>query len=252
MKILVTSDWHGDWVSGGFERHDEVFKAVDETERVAFEEEVDLYLMLGDLTDPDVNLPLAHRTIARSVEVHRRLENGRDGAHRSIEDLWVVGNHDVVEDGRGSHTLMALEKAGATVDARPTMHEYVEDDRRSIWVMTLPYPSMTEKYDPIESLKLMRRQLDPKDTVIIAGHMTKIPSFEPGSESGEMARGREMIFPVDAAVELFGDRVVLLNGHYHKQQAVRRKPSDVLVPGALIRCTHGEEHHMPGYLILEV
>jgi hypothetical protein len=77
-----------------------------------------------------------------------------------------------------------------------------------------------------------------------------VPGIEPGSETREMPRGREVRYPVEAIRERWGDRAVMLNGHYHR--AYHRAESPVVVPGSLERLTRGEARNEPGCLILEV
>lgn len=240
MKVLLVSDLHLDWVTGGVERFAEVSAAVDQTVHHAIEAKVDMYAFLGDLTDPDVDSPLAHRAIAEAVRQYKRLE------YAGIPSRWLVGNHDVIEDGRGSHTLMALQKAGAFVISQPSNE--VHDGVEFIW---LPYPSMTERYDPAAFVE--KAALPGMRAYFVAGHMTRVHGVGAGSETHDMSRGRDIEFPIAAASKIRGRgqpgaKLVMANGHFH--QMVTNGP--VLIPGSVARLTHGEERNKPGYLIVEV
>ena len=111
IKVLLTSDFHLDFITAGVDRYTDVCNSVDETVAAAIKEKVNLYIFLGDLCDPDT--VRSNRSIAKAVSVARELEAS------GIESWWLVGNHDVIEDGSGGHTMLALEAAGFTVLDRP-------------------------------------------------------------------------------------------------------------------------------------
>lgn len=234
MKALFTGDVHLDAITGGLERYDEISAGLDQTVETAHREKVDAYFFLGDLCDPDVDEALAHRAIARSVEVAEQLG--------PIPSFWITGNHDVMEDGRGSHTLMALRAAGHNVIDKPrttTLGDLV--------VCFLPYPPLSHPYDPAEHVRSARFAQGKR--VLIVGHMTEIDGIGLGSETTEMPRGRGIRFPLEAVAELRAVRpVTCVNGHFHS----RNLTGPVLTPGTLARLTHGEENNTPGFLVLEV
>jgi DNA repair exonuclease SbcCD nuclease subunit len=236
MKALFTGDWHLDWTTGGLERFDEISGALDQTIDHAAIEKVDAYFFLGDLCDPDVDEALAHRAIARSVEAAEELKR------RGIPSFWITGNHDVIEDGRGSHTLMALSKAGHQVIDRPRTISV-----NGVTVCFLSYTARSHRYDPAEHVRSAR--FASNDRILIVGHMTEIDGFGFGSETHEMPRGRAMRFPLEVVAELQKTRkVTCVNGHFHD----RHLDGPVFTPGTLARLTHGEEANEPGFLILEV
>lgn len=247
MKLLVFSDAHGDWTTGGFERHDEVSRAFDQVHAYAVSRKVDRVLFNGDLTDPDVDPTLAHRTIARALGLAIALRD--DG----VESDWLVGNHDVIEDGRGSHTLMALARAGFRVHASPG-NTFVHQGSERTEFVYLPYAGKARRYDPdrfVRDLAASHRLGVKGGTLVVLGHMTNVPGANVGSETLDMPRGSDAVFPLEACNELLKaggyDRMVLTNGHFHR----RVTDGPVLIPGALARLTHGEEDHVPGFLVIE-
>lgn len=233
MRLLVFSDVHADWTTGGLERGDEVGRALVQVRRYLSMNPIDVVLFLGDWCDPDS--AGTHRAAAKAIEFHRSFAN---------KSYWLTGNHDIVNDGHGSHTLMGLKEAGGHVIDEPRA---VALDAETLLV-GLPYTSLAWNYDPDafirtyqgDSITRHRRR------VIVIGHMTKIEGITPGSETDEMGRGRDLEFPVAACREIFGDAVVMMNGHFHK----RVTTGPVLIPGSLARLTHGEERNEPGFLVV--
>lgn len=230
MKLLVFSDVHEDWTTGGFERDAEIGRATTQVRCYQASEPVDLVLFLGDWCDPDS--VGTHRAAAKAVELYRSLQT---------PSYWLTGNHDVIHDGRGSHTLMALKKAGGNVIDEPTSIVVSHD----FFLVFLPYTSLSHAYDPEAFIRSIGCP-PPGARVVVAGHMTSIPGVPHGSETDEMGRGRDMVFPVAACREVFGENVVMMNGHFHQ----RIVDGPVLVPGSLARLTHGEERNDPGFLVV--
>lgn len=248
MKLLVTSDWHLDATTAGVDRFDDIAAAVDETVRVASEEQVDLYVFLGDLCDPDANR--APRCVAKAIAVAQELGHGM-----GIPSRWLVGNHDVIEDGSGTSTLTPLEAAavpevGKHYDApiRVITGPDVEwiDGRLFVW---LPYVPRCASYDAGEFVRtaLASEPLASHATTraVVAGHLS-IHGQVPGSETHDMPRGRDLWLPTEAIWERW-PKAVVMNGHYHAAQH-----APVIIPGSLARLTFGEEGHTPGFMIVEV
>lgn len=236
MIALFTGDFHLDHVTGGLERFDEIEAAAEQTIDVAIREKVGAYFFLGDLTDPDVDEALAHRAIACAVRLAARL------AQAGIARYFVTGNHDIMEDGRCSHTLMAVRAAGHEVIDRPTTTTLGD-----LVICFLPYTSLTRRYDPAEHVRSARFAQGKR--LLVAGHMTEIDGVGLGSETHEMPRGRAMRFPIEAVAEgAAGRPVTCVNGHFHE----RHLSGPVLTPGTLARLTHGEEGNAPGFLVVDV
>lgn len=247
MKILVTSDWHLDASTAGFDRFYDISDAVDETVQAARDEKVDLYVFLGDLCDPDANR--APRCVAKAIDVAREL-----ALESNIRSRWLVGNHDVIEDGSGTSTLTPLEAAfgelsvrGFDPMVRVISHPRGEtiDDVTFIW---LPYVPRCASYDAsavVREMTFVKGISEEQRHVVVAGHLS-IRGQVPGSETQEMGRGRDLWFPVDAVAARW-PRAVLMNGHYHRAQQ-----APIVIPGSLARLTFGEETHTPGFMIVEV
>lgn len=241
MKFLISSDWHGDASTNGLDRFDEIHDAAFTVADAAIEakrqgEEV-VFIFAGDLCDPDTTR--SFRAIGLAIEV------ALDLAKHGVPSLWIAGNHDVIENDRGSTVLEPLRLVSdyhpemITVAERPMFRKY-----GNAHVFALPYAARLCNYDPfmaIENARLERIDL-------IVGHLT-VPSAERGSESDDFARGRDMIFPVAACRTRYGDRCRLVNGHYHRKQVTK---DGVIIPGSLARLRHDEEQHEPGYLVIEV
>lgn len=231
MKLLITGDFHRDLTLDGYDRYDELTRAIQEVEETVIGEDIDVFVFLGDLTDPDS--PNAHRAIADTIGFARRIELS---GSRTVKTFWIPGNHDIVEDGRGTHTLLALREAGFTVVDEPLLMTVKE--KRFLF---LPYTGLARRYDPLAFVKAFSDDLK---LHAVFGHCTRIPGHPDGSETTDMHRGRDLVFPTAELKRRFPG-AMLFNGHYH-----RRHLGDVMTPGALARCTHGEADMTPGYLLV--
>lgn len=250
MKLLVCSDWHPDKSTAGVPRYDEVARAVDETVDAAIREDVDAYLFLGDLCDPDAG-SVVLRCVALAVRAAMRL------ACAGIPSFWLAGNHDVVEDGSGTTSLEPLKALGlgpdVTVCDEPGVHEIETRSspgygpgREKLRLVALPFTATSRNYDAEEWLR--GKGLDAPD-VVVAGHL-HVPGITPGEESTEMARGRPMMFPVEGTRRC----ALRLNGHIHKQQCFTPPGgAPIWIPGSPARFAFGhDEGNVPGYLLVNV
>lgn len=257
MRIIVMSDVHLDWVTMGVQRFDEVANAVAQTVTATYSaedgadaEKADLFLFLGDLCDPD-----SGSTVFRCIEYAMR--TAATLSRLGVESHWLAGNHDVIEDGKGHTTLYPLQSLGegsGLVD-NVFVHEepwkmLVPTSEPKVNLICLPYTATSHPYDPADFLT---RSLDKDRLNLVIGHLT-VPGVEPGEETTEMPRGRDVVFPIEAVREAIktGHRMACLNGHYHRQQAFDADGFEVLIPGSLARLTAGESDHKPSYLELEV
>jgi DNA repair exonuclease SbcCD nuclease subunit len=245
MKIICSSDWHADASTAGLDRFEDVERLVwDHVYATAVDERVGLFIFLGDLCDPDTRR--SHRSIALAHEVAFDLH--REG----IESRWLVGNHDVVEDGSGTSTLSALAMVRDMGPSWPRVYEdpcveqiRAERSSGSVTIVALPYPSRARAYDPIAFVEGLDMPGD--GSILFAGHLS-IAGIRPGSESGEMARGREVLWPIDAIRRRFGDRATCVGGHIHRAQEF----DTIRVAGSLERLRFDEEEHSPGFLLIEI
>jgi hypothetical protein len=113
-------------------------------------------------------------------------------------------------------------------------------------VIALPFTPFCRSYDPAVFLR-EAAFVCRSPRVLIAGHLN-LEGITPGSETLDMPRGRDVFFPIEEALATFGDRAILLNGHYHERQVYR----GVQVVGSLERLGFGELRNEPGYLLVEV
>lgn len=256
MKFFIVSDLHADASTNGLDRFDEIRDAVfvavnaaiDESKRTRPEDVV--FVFAGDLCDPDTTR--AFRAIGMAIDAAMTLSRA------GIESHWIAGNHDVIENDRGSTTLEPLAMLAKREHNPPHFaHIFVAEDPSDsflsigVRLICLPYAARVRHYDPtsyIQGIEMSPANIPLRQRFVVIGHLT-VPSAERGSESDDFARGRDMIFPVEACRKRWGDRCILVNGHYHRKQATK---DGVHIPGSLARLRHDEEQHEPGYLVIEV
>jgi DNA repair exonuclease SbcCD nuclease subunit len=242
VRVLVTSDWHLDWLTLGVRRFEDLRDAVMTTVADAIERRVDAYCFLGDLCDPDHG-PSIVSSLGVAIQAALIL------ARERIRSYWVAGNHDVIEDGRGFSVLHAM----GGLDALVRVYERPSLDRAMIGgkhvdVLALPYTPSSHDYSPADYVaKVTAGEGNKKaDLTLVLGHL-HVEGVVPGEETTEMARGRDVVFPLAGASAL--RRPVMFNGHYHQSQ---RTPGGVYIPGSLARLTMGEVGNAPCYLVMEV
>lgn len=246
MKILITGDWHADAKTLGHSRFSDVDRAVREMVDYAVDPAngVDVFCFLGDLCDPD-----AGSASFRSVELVVRAAVTLSRAN--VVNVWVAGNHDVIEDGSGDTTLSPLRPLTAQFGGGIQLFE-----RPGTWVRggvafhALPFAATSHAYHPADLMTSAQRGGSARAHVVLA-HLA-VAGVQPGEETTDMPRGREVLFPRELFPETAED-VHLFNGHYHRQQThelVGHRP--VHIPGAPARFTFGEQSHEPGYLLMEV
>jgi DNA repair exonuclease SbcCD nuclease subunit len=239
MRIVITSDWHVDHVSHGIPRYHEIGKAVHDVVTFAIEREADAFLFLGDLCDPDSGSSV-FRCVGLALQAAQKL------AKHGIDSHWIAGNHDVIEDGTGDTTLAPLKGCadGVVVYERPGSSVIMpRQSGDAFQLIALPFTATGFGYDPAEEVRRMR-STTPAQT-IVAAHLA-VPGVEPGEETTELPRGREVVLPV---ADIRPHARTILNGHYHRQQ---RSPDGVWIPGSLARLTFCEERNHPGFLMLEI
>lgn len=242
MKIVFTSDWHMDRYTSGVKRFDDVVRSVDVSVKAAIEMKADYYIMLGDLCDPCKRE--SYRAVAHAIKIDRELRSA------DVEPFWIAGNHDVIEDGSGDNVMLPMNAAGCIVYDRPTVLQsaYGSDE----YIVLLPFAPSSHSYDLVEfikgvpEMKLAGKKMTEKSSVVVAGHLS-IDGAEPGSETKDMPRGRDVFWPT-AVIKECMPQAVMVGGHYHKQQIV----DGIYVVGAVERLTHGEEENRPSYLVVEV
>ena len=253
MKVVISSDWHGDWHTAGVARFDEIAKAVDVTARAAVEMKAGLYIFAGDLAEVDG--PGMLQTLALAVGVAKDLNQ------RGIQSIWLTGNHDVIEDGLGTSNLTPMaEVEGAELVDAPRVIPFAErappmpfgDEARAKYltgnapgvkrVACLPFTPRTHNYDPREFV----RTYGGATPDLVVGHLM-LEGIAAGSETKDMARGRDVFWPL-AEIKEYWPGAVLLAGHYHEAQVYQ----GVHVVGSLARLTRSEIHNTPSYLVVEI
>jgi predicted phosphodiesterase len=253
MRILTISDVHADATTNGVRRFEEIERSVEEAADAAIRERVDVFVFAGDLADPESG-PILVKCIELIARVTVRLERA------GIRVILIAGNHDVIDSGDGWTTIDPLR---ALVDRRQRIHVVTqatsivmqvegvaEADHPAIEFACMPYTSLAATYDPIafvDSLGTRRIQC------VVVSHLN-VRGVTPGEESLEMPRGREVWLPDEPLAALARVRPVLvLQGHYHRRQ-VHVTPSGlpVHIVGSVGVFSHGEEEHVPGYMIVTV
>jgi DNA repair exonuclease SbcCD nuclease subunit len=234
--VIATGDWHLDAVTAGLRRREDIAAAVDEAAETAIALKADLFVFLGDLTDPHTSR--SHWSVAKAVQTAQELSEG------GVVSMWITGNHDVIEDGSGDNTLLALAHVASLVD-RPRICHYGP----GLTVLALPYVPVAKHYEPSEFVlgDLGCAPDEPvPDVSLVVGHLW-LEGISPGSESTDMARGRSLYWPVHELKQRWPD-AVLVGGHYHKRQV----HNGVQIAGSLGRLTFGEQDNQPGYLVVRV
>jgi DNA repair exonuclease SbcCD nuclease subunit len=245
VKILFTGDWHLDRSTAGFDRFFDVVEGIEKT-LVHFRKSCDssnmLYVFLGDLANP--NNVRSHRAVATAIVAARNISTsiiGYPETPAASASIWLTGNHDVIEDGSGESTLTPLVATGyCTVIDKPA----VVSLGKNLSVVALPYPASCNSYDPAEFVESV--EVPAANKVVAIGHLS-MAGIIAGSESGELARGREYAWPVDAIKKRW-PAAIMVGGHYHRSQVC----NGVIFPGSLERLGFDEESNVPGFVTLEI
>jgi hypothetical protein len=229
--MLVFSDVHRDAVTMGVPRFDELTETLEEIKTIAFNHGCNSMVFNGDWCDPDS--PRTLRCIESAAEFAAGMK--RD---LGVESYWVNGNHDVVEDGHGTSVLSVLSAIdGVEVVSGPD--EFVQD---GVSIAFLPFTARAKNYDPEKWAKVFETE-----TRWVFGHLNLI-DFVPGSETEEMPRGRDVIWPTKQLANRC-PKAKLIGGHYHG--GTRFDGVEIIGSPAIF--TFGEEGNKPrvGVLSLE-
>lgn len=247
MRIVAVSDLHADWQTLGVPRHDEVASALESAAGWAVENDADVFLFLGDLADPDNG-----GGTLRAIELAARTAIGL--AQRGVDSIWLAGNHCVTEDSTGATVLSPLaplEGIGWPTSARIFVAERPRlIESCGVAFACLPFAPVSHAYDPaVEAARLFVENEPNGFPVVVLSHLT-IPGIQPGEETTEMPRGRDMPYPFEAT----RGAVARLSGHYHRRQVF--DPGDggppLHVCGSACRLTFSEEANEPGLLVIDL
>jgi DNA repair exonuclease SbcCD nuclease subunit len=240
VKVLATSDWHADHSTSGVDRFEDIRAAALQTVEVAIQERVSLYAFLGDLADPDDG-PRALRAVGLALEVQEKLHGC------GIAQVWIAGNHDVIEDGSGRTVLSPLAKAERSMcwvfENLPMRMSDPHGSVAGASVLAIPYPAASASVDVAEHVRRWSNNVGERGLVL--AHCTNVDGARQGEETLEMPRGRGVRLPQEDLPKGW----TVLNGHFHTPQVT---PAGVIVPGALARLTHGEETNDPRFVLLEI
>ncbi len=252
MRLIVTGDWHLDAMTAGQSRLPEQREVLDQLiERVKThctqctregKGERVVVAFLGDLCNPD----RGSRTLAAITEGARVF---RCLLHTGATVVAIAGNHDVTD---GAHGLTALSPLEEVFDDRPfwlaqvpRLIEFGPVDSREgprFRFMFLPYTAPVVLARWMEANHVTVQQWVQQHVTaktIVMGHLS-IEGALLGSETLDMPRGRENVYPVQESAPA----LLRLNGHYHKRQS----PHDIWCPGAPVRLAFGEENNPTGWL----
>ena len=162
--LVVTSDWHLDAVTTGVSRFDELVSAAWQTVDAAISlkartKEPVVFLFLGDLCDPDCGVDAWKIATAVTSMAIKLGEN-------ELPSVWLVGNHDVIEDGSGRSTLsplMALWPSGlVTVASTPA-----EIEIEGVTFQTFPFVARANAYTPEDFVGNARA----KSSTVVLSHL---------------------------------------------------------------------------------
>jgi DNA repair exonuclease SbcCD nuclease subunit len=272
MRLLMTGDFHLDAITAGHARHDEVRSAFGQVIERVRDQRIDAVLFLGDLCNPDRGSRTL-RAVTAGIEMFQDLVR-RTGC----TVIAIAGNHDVVSDTTGLTSLSPLRAAfggkwidrpaldppsgkegpvpaiqippGVTAIAeQPTLLE-LTGEGTPVHVLALPFVSSVNPYDPptvVQDVTGWRNAQGHGCPLIVAGHLS-IEGATLGSETSDMARGRDVQFPRHACGTRNANVTLMCNGHYHKRQTV----NGIECPGSLARLAFGEESNEPRWLEVEL
>ena len=238
FRILSISDVHADSRLFGVSRFAEVERAMIESADAAIQRKVDLWMMNGDLCDPDGGVGV-FRCVQLALYVDTKLEQA------GIPRVWIAGNHDVCEDGSGDTTLSPL-LAHQSFGYRTTVFNMQgwQQLGNGLHLLGLPYTAASHAYDPAEYARSTWDRMSDGGRVIVSTHLM-IEGVQPGEETKEMSRGRSVLYPTDLIAEK--RPVAQIAGHYHARQNYR----GIQIVGAPARFAFGERNNDPAFLVIE-
>lgn len=238
--IVFSSDWHADVYTQGVDRFPEVEAGVLASVDYAVRSKADAYIFCGDLADP--HNPRSHRA---SALAHKAADILRGD---EIPSYWLVGNHDVVEDGTGANVLMSLSEANHRTIGSPQWFRLKDSH---LPIVALPFTPTSHSYDPVvfierAVLTMEEEGVDQNGRILVIGHLN-LKGITAGSETTDMPRGRDVYWPLDE-IKAAWPNATIVAGHYHERQVFQ----GVQVIGSLARLTYGEGVNEVGYMELEI
>jgi DNA repair protein SbcD/Mre11 len=241
VKLLLTADWHIDAVTAGVPRVDEIDGFVEKLVEVIEKEKIDFFFHLGDFFNP--GKMLCSYYTAKMIEIITEI------SHTDVERIVLIaGNHDVIENSRGATTLSPMV---AAFPCHPKIHIFEQPGatllhvrEETIAVLALPYVARACNDPQNLANVLMSVKGSGSTPLVVVGHMT-VPGATVGSETKDMARGRDLDMPDLSELK----PALVAAGHYHRAQRV----GEVVIPGSPFRFTFGERNdENKGYTIVEI
>lgn len=247
MRVLAFSDIHLDAVTAGRPRLSEVLTFLDQVFHIVQHENVDVVIFSGDAHDPgNVKDALYSSQLLRYMFQYLRCAS-------APQVVCVAGNHDVIDTdelylGSPVTTLTPVRAAAVAClppDQAQRLHVFDRPFTRMLRpgyaLLGLPYLSRAHaaKMDVWESHAFDTAQdySSAGVKIIVVGHKV-VPGARMGSESAEMAKGQDQLFPFDRVMRL--NPALVINGHYHASQDVLHESYTISIPGSPVRFTFGE------------
>src|SRR5277367_5283272 len=241
-------------------RFEDFVAALRQVVDYALQIEADLFLFSGDAYRNASPEPIYQKMFAREL---KRLSDA------GINTILVVGNHDQILRGTGSHAMsvfQSLEVPGVVTIDRPAKLKLVTK-RGELQVIGLPHITRhhllaLEKYasstasqidtllvDHVDAvLKGFYEELDPNVPTIVTAHMT-VDRAVAGIEQ-ELLVGYTLTFPSDIFMDKRVDYVAL--GHVHRHQIIHRQDPAIVYAGSLERVDFGEEKEDKGFVHVQL
>lgn len=240
IKIVVTGDNHLNYYNQKMgsrlrDRRSWIGRAWRQTVDYAIEEEVDLYLHLGDLFD---QISPRNPPRARVVEAFRDLHEA------GIETFILAGNHEApasMGDGASPHSV--INEAGFATVFENTLsfdQKVVNIDGKSVSIAGLSYNKrLAPGKDPL------------KDLTIPAGADYNIAMMHYSIERIAPAIWEEPQVSI-SSLERNKQIEFYAMGHIHTHGSTKVGDSLVLYPGATERYDFGESKHETGFCYVTV
>lgn len=265
MKLLVFSDIHLDAVTAGKPRRAEVVEFLRLVRDIAIAQQVELVIFSGDAHDSGWLLdPLYSAELIEALFLF----------HTPV--IAIPGNHDVIDTSelfheapistltpvRAAYRFLQAHRHPVHVMERPELVRVGRSTTKDWAVLALPYVSrahraMNDRWLD-EAFASAQRHVDEGYGLIVVGHLV-VPGAAMGSESHEMAKGQDQLFPVERVAAL--KPKVVINGHYHARQVVTlpvlgapvAPGLEIVIPGSPLRFTFGEADEIAkGVTIMEL
>lgn len=244
MKVLAFTDIHLDAVTAGRARRAEVLVFLERVQQIFESYRPEVVVFCGDAHDAGSLLdPLYSADLIRTLL-----------GFRLAITVAIPGNHDVLDtsemfEDQPVSTLTPVRAASAFCS--DSVH-VIERPKLTLlfgkWaVIALPYVAKAHKdrnQQWLDETFEDATQLASKGwSFIVVSHLV-VPDARLGSESLEMAKGQDQMFPFERVAALGRSVKLVLNGHYHAQQHVQTQDVELVLPGAPVRFTFGELAHV--------